>query len=227
MQGSYLTYNLMDRCASTVFVARSTEEGSSTCQNLVACTVREHTHQTTTTSLLFLLFEEFGCHPNILTGISSTQKPRKPWILDYMSIRTQGQTSSRLYACVAHSSGSPMAASPGGHSRKCSSSGSNEYPRLDTAVIMLVTCGEYCLLGRKPEWPQDRWGGTQRHVGKLAFEGSSSNMRRSVRQTTSPLVLQYPRENRQAEVLLRLKDAGLLWWRSKWCSITLHACFAE
>ncbi|MEW5318011.1 MAG: hypothetical protein WDW38_009265 [Sanguina aurantia] len=53
--------------------------------------------------------------------------------------------------------GSAMAASPGGHSRKCGSSGSNEYPRLDTAVIMLVTCGEYCLLGRKPEWPQDRY----------------------------------------------------------------------
>lgn len=54
--------------------------------------------------------------------------------------------------------GAPTAPSPGGYSRKCSQSGSSAYPRIDPAVIMLVTspCQAFCLLGRKAEWPQGR-----------------------------------------------------------------------
>lgn len=53
--------------------------------------------------------------------------------------------------------GSPTANHAGGFGRKCTTSGQSVYPRIDPAVIMLVTCGDWCLLGRKAEWPQGRY----------------------------------------------------------------------
>lgn len=48
--------------------------------------------------------------------------------------------------------GSPMAPSCGGHVRLCTS-GSRScrpiYPRIDPAAIMLVTCGDFLLLGHQ------------------------------------------------------------------------------
>ena len=43
----------------------------------------------------------------------------------------------------------------GGNVRICTSSDCNEfhYPRIDPAIIVLVSHGERCLLGRKAEWP--------------------------------------------------------------------------
>jgi NAD+ diphosphatase len=43
----------------------------------------------------------------------------------------------------------------GGHERKCRSEdcGRLHFPRTDPAVIMLVTNGNRCLLGRQPSWP--------------------------------------------------------------------------
>jgi NAD+ diphosphatase len=37
-----------------------------------------------------------------------------------------------------------------GHSRKCPSCGAQHFPRTDPAVIMLVTDGERCVLGKRP-----------------------------------------------------------------------------
>ena len=43
----------------------------------------------------------------------------------------------------------------GGHMRRCSNPAcaTEHFPRTDPAVIVLVTCGEYCLLGRQAVWP--------------------------------------------------------------------------
>lgn len=56
--------------------------------------------------------------------------------------------------------GSQTLPQEGGFSRKCSSSGRVVYPRIDPAIITLVTGGGgWCLLGRKHEWPKGRWVG--------------------------------------------------------------------
>jgi NAD+ diphosphatase len=44
-----------------------------------------------------------------------------------------------------------------GHSRRCAVDGSEHFPRLDPAVIMLVTDpGDRCLLARNAQWPERR-----------------------------------------------------------------------
>lgn len=51
--------------------------------------------------------------------------------------------------------GRPTVAGAGGHLRSCSdpACGTVIYPRTDPAIIVLVTCGDRCLLGRAPHWP--------------------------------------------------------------------------
>lgn len=41
-----------------------------------------------------------------------------------------------------------------GHVRRCAACDEVHFPRTDPAVIMLVTRGEHCLLGRQPSWPR-------------------------------------------------------------------------
>ncbi len=43
-----------------------------------------------------------------------------------------------------------------GRNRRCEACGTRFRPRLDPSVIVLVTRGEQCLLGRKKEWPAGR-----------------------------------------------------------------------
>lgn len=47
----------------------------------------------------------------------------------------------------------------GGHVRLCTNPecGIQHFPRTDPAIIVLVNDGERCLLGRKPEWPANRY----------------------------------------------------------------------
>ena len=49
--------------------------------------------------------------------------------------------------------GAPTSMGEAGYLRTCTSCGALHFPRLDPAVIMLVTDGERCLLGRQPAWP--------------------------------------------------------------------------
>jgi NAD+ diphosphatase len=44
-----------------------------------------------------------------------------------------------------------------GHRARCTSCGSEHFPRTDPAVIMLVTWRDACLLGRQAGWPEGRW----------------------------------------------------------------------
>ena len=53
--------------------------------------------------------------------------------------------------------GAPTEPAPAGHSRRCPVDGSEHFPRVDPAVIMLVTDAEdRCLLARNAHWPQRR-----------------------------------------------------------------------
>lgn len=65
----------------------------------------------------------------------------------------------------------------GGFSRQCPSSGRSVYPRIDPAIITLVTAGkDWCLLGRKKGWPQGRWArGLQLRSEGLSVECKPNN----------------------------------------------------
>jgi NAD+ diphosphatase len=55
--------------------------------------------------------------------------------------------------------GSPTRSSQGGHLRVCSNPQCRQhhFPRVDPAIIVLVTYGKRCLLGRQPTWPAGRY----------------------------------------------------------------------
>jgi NAD+ diphosphatase len=55
--------------------------------------------------------------------------------------------------------GSPTRSIHGGHLRLCSNPrcGQQHFPRTDPAIIVLVTRGERCLLGRQAAWPPGRY----------------------------------------------------------------------
>lgn len=55
--------------------------------------------------------------------------------------------------------GSPTRSSQSGHLRLCTNPqcGQHHFPRVDPAIIVLVACGERCLLGRQPTWPVGRY----------------------------------------------------------------------
>ncbi|TVQ37674.1 MAG: NAD(+) diphosphatase [Geminicoccaceae bacterium] len=42
----------------------------------------------------------------------------------------------------------------GGHARHCPACDHTTFPRTDPAVIILVSCGDHCLLGRSPRFPE-------------------------------------------------------------------------
>lgn len=55
--------------------------------------------------------------------------------------------------------GSLSRAESGGNTRICTSNecGVQMFPRVDPAIIVLVSNGEQCLLGRQPAWPEGRY----------------------------------------------------------------------
>lgn len=55
--------------------------------------------------------------------------------------------------------GAPSRAESGGNTRKCTSSTCQHtiFPRVDPAIIVLVSNGPQCLLGRQPTWPEGRY----------------------------------------------------------------------
>jgi NAD+ diphosphatase len=57
-------------------------------------------------------------------------------------------------ACAA-----PLRLEAAGHRAKCTNPqcGIEHFPRTDPAIIVIVTCGDACLLGRGPQWPERRY----------------------------------------------------------------------
>jgi len=44
-----------------------------------------------------------------------------------------------------------------GHIRRCHGCGAEHFPRTDPVIIVLVTAGDHCLLGRNVMWPARMW----------------------------------------------------------------------
>ena len=55
--------------------------------------------------------------------------------------------------------GTPTRADSGGNTRKCTANecGTTIFPRVDPAIIVLVSRGDRCLLGRQKDWPEGRY----------------------------------------------------------------------
>lgn len=55
--------------------------------------------------------------------------------------------------------GAPTRLTHAGHRAECSDSGcaANYFPRTDPAIIVVVSSGRNCLLGRQPNWPENRY----------------------------------------------------------------------
>jgi NAD+ diphosphatase len=53
--------------------------------------------------------------------------------------------------------GTPLLSRRAGHARHCAACNQDSFPRLDPAVIVLVSDGERALLGRQPGWPPERF----------------------------------------------------------------------
>jgi NAD+ diphosphatase len=53
--------------------------------------------------------------------------------------------------------GSPTAPDWAGHVRRCANCGGEHFPRTDPVIIVLVTAGDHCLLGRQAAWPARMW----------------------------------------------------------------------
>ena len=53
----------------------------------------------------------------------------------------------------------PLRLEAAGHRAKCTNPqcALEHFPRTDPAIIVIVTCGDACLLGRGPQWPQRRY----------------------------------------------------------------------
>lgn len=66
----------------------------------------------------------------------------------------------------------------GGHMRHCPHCGADIFPRIDPAVIVLVTHGDACLLGRNAKWEEGRFSTLAGFVE--AGEGIEETVRREI-----------------------------------------------
>ncbi|KAI5076772.1 hypothetical protein GOP47_0008837 [Adiantum capillus-veneris] len=96
-----------------------------------------------------------GCEWVDLRSYASELKSNDAGLLAYARGLVEWHMRNRFCSCC----GGEMEFKEGGHSLQCSSRecGSSIYPRLDPAVIVLVTCGEYLLLGRQSRWKPGRY----------------------------------------------------------------------
>jgi len=82
--------------------------------------------------------------------------------------------------------GGPTESFRSGSNRRCSACGSRFRPRVDPAMIVLVTSGRRCLLGRKASWPPGRFSAL---AGFVEFgETLEECVRREVREESGVVV---------------------------------------
>jgi NAD+ diphosphatase len=81
--------------------------------------------------------------------------------------------------------GAPNQSQAGGFVMACTREGCGHrsFPRLDPAVIVLVHAGDACLLGRQPDWPDDRFSTIAGFVEP--GEGLEDAVRREVHEETN------------------------------------------
>jgi NAD+ diphosphatase len=96
-----------------------------------------------------------GTELHDLRLIAGELAPAEAGLLAYARAMVHWQSHNRYCGRCAH----PMLAVQGGHVMQCSNPtcAHQQFPRLDPAVIVLVTDGERALLGRQPAWPPGRY----------------------------------------------------------------------
>ena len=88
-----------------------------------------------------------------LRGVSALLSFEELALLGYARAMVHWQRQHRF---CGHC-GAPMQSERAGHERVCGRCGSHWFPRIDPAIIVLVTDGARCLLGRQPSWPKGRY----------------------------------------------------------------------
>jgi NAD+ diphosphatase len=123
----------------------------------------------------FVLLGEFRGHAVFAVGLSGERPQLTDPAVDFQDLRTlAGSLPPEEAGLLAYARamvhwrethrfcgrcGSPTQASDGGHVLRCSNEAcrSQQFPRIDPAVIVLVTDGERALLGRQASWPPGRY----------------------------------------------------------------------
>jgi NAD+ diphosphatase len=93
--------------------------------------------------------------------------------------------------------GAPTAATEGGHIMSCTRPGCSTqfFPRIDPAIIVLVTDGERALLGRQASWPAGRYSTIAGFVEP--GESFEDAVLREVREETSVVVVELEYQSSQ------------------------------
>ncbi len=84
-----------------------------------------------------------------LRSVGSLLPPRDAGLLAYARALLHWHARHRFCGAC----GEPTRITMGGHVRRCDACGLEVFPRTDPAVIVLVTSGDLCLLGRSPRFP--------------------------------------------------------------------------
>ncbi len=84
-----------------------------------------------------------------LRSVSALLSPADAGILAYARAMAHWHAGHRFCGAC----GSRTRICEAGHVRRCAACGRDQFPRTDPAVIVLVTAGEACLLGRSPRFP--------------------------------------------------------------------------
>jgi NAD+ diphosphatase len=90
-----------------------------------------------------------------LRSIAALLDPRDGTLLAYAKAMTYWHQRHQFCGDC----GSPTHSTQGGYLRVCTNPecGQHHFPRIDPAIIVLVTHGQRCLLGRQPTWPVGRY----------------------------------------------------------------------
>lgn len=84
--------------------------------------------------------------------------------------------------------GQPTTSEWAGHLRRCTGCGAEHFPRTDPVIIVLVTAGDSCLLGRQRIWPPQMWSALAGFVEP--GESLEDAVRREVREEAGVDVLE-------------------------------------
>ena len=117
-----------------------------------------------------VLLGEFGGHVHFALGLDvGAALPEAQYddmrrvsaLLDTGELALLGYARAMVHWHAQHRfcgrCGGTTASVRGGHERVCAACGAILFPRLDPAIIVLVTDGDRCLLGRQVSWPKGRY----------------------------------------------------------------------
>ncbi len=92
---------------------------------------------------------DLAAHARDLREVGPTMEPGEAGLAAYARALAFWHQTHRFCSRCGHAN----TIIDGGHARQCGSCGHTTFPRTDPAVIILVSCGEHCLLGRSARFP--------------------------------------------------------------------------